>query len=307
MGLFGYGKGDYDKNTAIFKNRLNGLMMDLSRFGSGEYGLSGVLTELMMTLERTSYPKGKSKDQEAIDARISKLIDSLQTDLQKKNAASFSEHASMLADAVGDSRKFAKERYTPDELLAQEGMANCKGQIGDAITQKAAIEEKKQALLSKAKKLIAEGKQAEAQRLNIEYNACIQNEKVVDKRITAFSAQYNAFLKVSGARENGKLADELDANKLINGSLADFDKELRQNNMKLEKSLTRITDVESIVDTYETDVTDAFSGLNTGANIFDLAEKALANDMAKTVQDTPVNVSEESIEDDFMKALNNYK
>lgn len=307
MGLFGYGKGDYEKNTTAFKNRVNGLLMDLSRFGEQEFGISGVLFGIMNNLDKITYPKGKGKEQEAVDARISKLIDSMQQDLQKKNAASFSEHARMLADAIDNSRRYGKEADTPEQIQAQEGMANCKGQIGDAINEKAIIERKKEELLKRAKKLLSEGKQAEAQKLNIEYNACVQNEKIADKKITAFSAQYNAFLKIASARANGILADQLDANKLINGSLADFDKELRTANMKLEKALGNIKEVGNIVDNYETDAMDSMQGLDMGANLMDLAENSIANDMKNSVSDANVDVSATDEADDFMKMLNNMK
>lgn len=306
MGLFGYGKGDYDKNTAVFKNRVNGLMMELSRFGENEFGLSGVLVAIMGNLDKTPYVKAKGKEQEAIDARINKVLDSLQKDLQKKNAASFSEHARMLASAVDDSRRYGQESFTAEELEAQEGMANCKGQIGDALDQKSVIEKQKEALLKRAKKLLADGKKAEAQKLNIEYNACVQNEKIAEKKITAFSAQYNAFLKIAGARANGKLADELDANKLINGSLADFDKELRAMNMKLEKSLNNIKEVDDIVNNYETDTTDMFAGLDSGASIIDLAENDMAMDMGKSVANASVDVADDD-QDEFMRMLNEQK
>ena len=63
MGLFGYGKGDYEKNTTTFKNRVNGLLMDISRFGEQEFGISGVLFGIMNNLDSISYPKGKGKEQ----------------------------------------------------------------------------------------------------------------------------------------------------------------------------------------------------------------------------------------------------
>ena len=307
MGLFGYSEKDYVKNSGVFKQRINKLLPELSRFGDQDIGLGGVLYNIMASLDGISYPKGKSKEQEAVDNRISKIISNLEQDLQKKNAASFSEHANLLWVAIDDCRRYGKEAFTADEIYAQEGMATCKGQIGDAINQKAAIEKQKAALLKKAKKLVEEGRKAEAQKLNIEYNACLQNEKIADKRITAFSAQYNGFLKVAGARANGQIGVELDANSIIRCSPAEFQKELREGNKKLEKAINTINEVGGIADEFEEEANQGFASLDTGASLTNIVENDLTNEFGSSVDNAKVDASEDVEMDDFMKMLNDMK
>lgn len=305
MGLFGYGKGDFEKNTGVFKQRVNNLLFDLHRLGNQEYGIGSVLNAIIKTLDNVKYTKHNGKAQDAIDERISKLIDSLEKDLQKKNAGSFSEHMRMLGEAVDDCRRYGEEAYTADELQAQESMATVKGYICDALNNKGEVDKSKQELLKKAKKLLTEGKKAEAQKLELEFNACVAKEEQLNERITAFSTQYNALLKVSKIKERGQLAVEMDAVKLIQGSEADFAREIQKANVALERQMERTGNIINMVDEADKDINDTLKTANTGSSSFmTLIETDMATGLKKSVDTATVEDSSESTSE-FEQMLKN--
>ena len=305
MGLFGYGKGDFEKNTGIFKKRVNDLLFNMHRLGDQEYGIGPVLNLIIHTLDDVKYKKQNNKAQDAIDERISKLIDSLEQDLQKKNAGSFSEHMRMLGEAVDDCRRYGQEAYTADELQAQESMATVKGYICDALNNKGEVDKAKETLLKKAKKLLSEGKKAEAQKLELEYNACVAKEERLNERITAFSTQYNALLKVSKIKERGQLASEMDAVKIIQGSEADFAREIQKANVALEEQMERTNTIINMVDEADKDISDTFKTADTGSGSFmSIVENNMASDVQNSVDTAKIEDSSVSTSD-FEQMLKN--
>ena len=79
MGLFGYGKSDYDKNTGAMKTRLERLVNDVYEMGADATNVGKTITRIILKLESVGFTKG-GKDAEAVDSYISKLITAMEQD-----------------------------------------------------------------------------------------------------------------------------------------------------------------------------------------------------------------------------------
>jgi len=304
MGLFGYGKGDFEKNTGVFKQRVNNLLFSMNRLNNAQaYGIGPALNGIIFTLDEVKYTKKNGKEQNAIDERMFKLIDSMERDLQKKNAGSFSEHMRMLGEAVDDSRRYGQEAYTADELQAQEKMAIEKGHICDALNQKGEIDKQKELIVKRIKKLLVEGKKAEVQKLELEFQAYKSKEATLNESITAHCANYNLALQVGQIKERSKLTAELKANKIVENPAA-FARETERVNLALAEQLGVITESQTIAtEALNADV--GFSNLNTGTGeATALAESELAREASETINGASYEGVNGAMDPDLLKELN---
>ena len=195
MGLFGYGKGDYNKNTEQFKAELLNFMME----GVG-VEVARIINATITNLENNNYPeKCNNKALKAIDERIKKIIGLMKKDIQNKKAELLSAHASMLASAVADSRKFGKELLTPQELEAEEITAECKAQLFEILTVKEQNNAKMAELLEQAKR-----SPDKIERIKVEYNEIATRTANIDKQISVITTRHNTNIQILNARDIGK-------------------------------------------------------------------------------------------------------
>ncbi len=154
MGLFGYNQTDYAKNSAKFNDKLKNILECASMNKMGP-DANSIINVIMANIDRdSSYPKeAKSKDVEAIDARINGLLDEMLKDVQKASLARLCSHATMALNAVTRARRFGSEYLTPQEIKAEQVMGECKALIRDALREKGAIVEKQEALMKKSERL----------------------------------------------------------------------------------------------------------------------------------------------------------
>ena len=99
MGLFGYGKGTYIKNTKRFKRRITDFLYGLTR----EYhALTGHLNSALFALdENTEYGRfAKPKCLDAVDKRILKYFDCMERAYAAKDQPRVRAYAELLAKAT---------------------------------------------------------------------------------------------------------------------------------------------------------------------------------------------------------------
>lgn len=299
MGLFGYNQKDYAKNTELFKSRI----YDLMERSANQFGVGQVLNNAMLQLERLPYPqKGKGKDIENIDARINGILNIMMDDIQHKRFAYFSEHASMLISAVVDSRQYGKELYTPEELDAQEKMAQCKGEIFDALDKKGQLAAEKQKLVEKGKKLSGPTQQAEMAKLNMSFNLLSREEQTLDQTVAMFTKRHNSFVEIVNARKVGREVHKLQSAKLP--SLKDFTKEMAE----INKAIAIETQIdEDITETAKQGMAGINETLGGGAPandaFYSIVAASKAQDASEAVDNAQVD-SSSGMNPEFLKMLN---
>lgn len=139
MGLFGYNKKKFDKNTALFKGEL----LEIAPRAVGNFAICKLLDSICMELDAEYPTKAAPKELEAIDKRIQTLIEKIREAIESKEFAIAREYADMLWSAVIDARADGKERYTPEVLQLLEERACLHGKINELLLRHAAIEKER--------------------------------------------------------------------------------------------------------------------------------------------------------------------
>ena len=66
--IFGFNEKAYNKNTEIFKQRLNDIYTNLATRGINSYEIGNAITSVISVLDWHGFPKGK-------DTRTQKMVD----------------------------------------------------------------------------------------------------------------------------------------------------------------------------------------------------------------------------------------
>ncbi|MBE6555149.1 MAG: hypothetical protein E7663_02785 [Ruminococcaceae bacterium] len=245
MGLFGYNAKDYAKNTEIMKQKIQDLWQRAMQYP----GVGTALNTAMIKMQE--FPKGADgKQLEQIDARIFKLIDQMMTDVQQESAGKLSAHANMLMAAVTKSRNYGKEAYPPEQLKAQEMMAECNANIEENLTQKEKIAKEMEAIINRAKKIQAENpNSAELQRLQLKYAQFNKEKDRIEQNLQLWVKQYNNTVRQLKVMEDGSVYDEISATNLQ--TPAQFAHMVEQVSVKLNKIVEDQTAIDDIASGYE--------------------------------------------------------
>ena len=248
MALFGFGGYNaktYAKNTDLLKARLGDLMMKTMSFR----GVGTTLNTAMIKL--TEYPAGaNNKHLEAIDARIFQLIDKMMQDIQTESAGKLSGHANMLLTAITKSRAYGQEAYPPEQLKAQEMMAECNANIEEHLVKKESIAREMEAIKNKAKKIAAENPNAiELQRMQLKYAELNKELKRVEQNLQLWVTQYNNTVSQLKVMEDGAIYTEISATDLQ--THAQFAHHVEQVSAQLNKLVETQSGIADIASGYE--------------------------------------------------------
>ena len=229
MGLFGYNEKDYNKNTEIFKDRLNNIMDGLMDRDLNTLGVGKCITNITMLIDRVKYCKGK--DMERVDAEISKLLDAMESDAMKKRVSSILMRADLLCREIDESRRYGKNAFTDAERQAENTRAESLGHIHDSLDQLDAIEKRQKKLIDSA----AGASDSQQQKLELEYNALEQQKKSLNQQVKMWTSRYNTATEVIAARQTAGAVGELEMAQV--GNLKDFEKEMAKASKKLEEQI----------------------------------------------------------------------
>ena len=254
MGLFGYNEKDYNKNSAIFKSRLQNIMEGLMDRDLNALGVGKCLTNLTVLIDRINYCKGK--EMESVDQYISTIISDMESDAMKKRVSSILMRAEVLRRELDESRRYGKNALNEEERQAERTRAESLGHIHDALDQLDAIEKRQKKLIDMA----ASASDSQQQKLELEYNDLEQQKKSLNQQVKMWTSRYNTATKVIQARHTAGSIKELEMAQV--GDLHKFEKEMAQATRQLEKQIEIDSNFGSTAD----DATSAFDNiLETGA------------------------------------------
>ena len=183
MGLFGYNKKDFNKNSGKIAKQLTDLLTKVE----GKTGVEALLNKAILAVREMEYPKdakGKKggKQIEQIDERIFGLIEKLHEDLRQGKIFVMEEHTAMVFDAITKSRKYGREEFSPIKLRYKETFAQLNGDIKDTIKQKSEHEDELKRIENKSADLPEDSVEFEA--LEIQYERIEHNIAFLDKRLS---------------------------------------------------------------------------------------------------------------------------
>ena len=257
MGLFGYNEKTYAKNSEAIKTRVQDLM---ERAAYAKIPGAGIALNTAL-LYMTDYPVGADKKQlEGIDTRIFKLLETLMNDLQQKKNGGFSAHANMLMTAIASSRFYGKEAFAPEQLHAQETMANCNAEIEEKLFQKERIVKEMAEIVEKGKRITAENPNSVAlQRLQLQYKTLDTEKKNTEQGLQLWVTQYNNAVAQFNVMQDIKTYKEITAAEVQ--TPAQFAKMAEDAARQLSQVVSRQHEVIDIADEYGKTKDEAIGGV----------------------------------------------
>lgn len=273
MGLFGYNEKDYNKNTGILANRMTALA-DNVPWGD----VKRLLNAVILQIGTYPYTKTDGKAQKAIDDRIAALIQTMTDDFQQGKQSRCLEHGTMLLSAVVDSRRFGKERYDAQDLATKEKMAQCGGELKDALDKATAIEKKMAEVKRQAMKLqpgTAEYKKlgADYTRLQTQYNLALQAANRLEKQFKNLEQE----LKLNETDETTKIIASIGVTPA---------KDLAKRAAKTAEDLGKEQANNEAYDEIGSDIDEALGGVTSNSGLGDALGAALESDRQKAAYDS---------------------
>lgn len=195
-----YKEKTFKQNTRLFKDRLQKIMFDENIPSETRKKLPYVLNALELLSE---YPKGADAEaMEAIDARISSLLDKMNADIAElslskisggaKNSAMLTQHADMLLQATVAFRQYGTKRLSDDDLKDQDSLAEITADIADSNAQLGALDTRMDELVQKAAKCEGPSAVAEKNRYKSEWNSLKVKRGTLERSIGMLNARKTA-------------------------------------------------------------------------------------------------------------------
>ncbi len=210
MGLFGYGRKDFERNGVRMQTEIAALKEQIAKLGEGK-GIDKALAVSERMLLEVEYPKGANgKELEAIDARIFALLKKIGDDLQNKKFELASTHAKMLHDAIAKSRKFGRECFSEEQLRTEEVLAETRERLRELLREREKLFARMKEIEHEADRLEENDPRFEA--LEKEYNGLETKREEIDRDMEFCIARYNSNVKLFNQYVRRVAYEELPAN-----------------------------------------------------------------------------------------------
>lgn len=301
MGLFGYGKTDFDKNTGSMKGRLERLVSDVYEMGSDATNVGKTITKIILKLESVGFSKG-GKEAETVDAYISKVIGDMEQDAMKGNTPALIARAENLYNEINQSRRFGKNAFTNDERQAEDVRATALGNINNSLNKLAEIEKKKEQLLNAGAKT---NSPAERQKLGLMYNSLVAEEKSTNQAVQMWTTRYNSAIQVINARRTSGQIQELTTAQVVD--VRSFQKEMDRANQLLQREMEKDNEITNIANDFSNAFDESLGGVASQSSGWDaLVENRRNENLMNDFGAAPVGESTVQESDPFSQALNNF-
>lgn len=217
MGLFGFGgysKKTFDKNTALFKERLTELWNELLNFGDKNpihAGVCKTISEIMRKIDTQTYP-GKSGDLKKIDEEILKNIDDMMDDVAEGRISGVKIRADLLSDDIRKSRKTAVNKVTDEQRQAIAASATALGAMNAIYAEQDAIRERQRSF---AKKILETSSESQKKQYTNEINSLEIKSEANKRTLSKWIDNYNNALTVISSMDMSKNLMEINKNKAV--------------------------------------------------------------------------------------------
>ena len=294
MGLFGYNKKQFAKNTALMKDDVQEKMKKVYSIGD-PMNVGALLNTVVLILGKENYPaKAGGKTMEAIDARVFGLLEKIDADLQAKNLAKAYEHCLIVIGTLESERAFGKTVRSAEDMQLLEDMAEFKGQICNALDEKGKLSAKKDSLIAKARGT----DKATQLKIKLEYDRLAKEERSCDAIVNMNVSRYNAALEVANTRKIGTAARQIESHQLV--SPKEFAREAAKYSEIIEREHAKDTEIVGIGADFMSGVDESLSDTPSSTEFFDRLNESESGSVAGAIDN-----SEAGADDDFWKELGN--
>jgi hypothetical protein len=211
MGLFGYNKRDFEKNTETFKSRLEEIMKSTDEISNlAKYGFYRSLADCKRMLDEFRYNEN-GKDYKTIDKEINNIFGNIEEALAKKNWCYASGHMELLRDEIDYSRRYGKNVFSDAERKAKWRKTVIFAKITEITDRKEAIANQEREIFQNASKSSVE----EMEKYKSEYDALCSEKEILTEELKQCEELYKAQVSYMNAMENQKFFSDLDPVKLF--------------------------------------------------------------------------------------------
>lgn len=191
MGLFGYNKRDFEKNTQKFKDHINKIAQLCSVGSIDKTGeLQKLLVKSSAILERGTYQDG-SREYQKIDEEIDELLGLIENAVSSQEWHLASSVASFLFETIDLCRAYGKICDTDKERKIKRVNAELLGKIGDLNEKKNEITSRQRKVASYAASLPHESRE----KYCLEYSSLENEKKAITELVERYISMYNTNTK----------------------------------------------------------------------------------------------------------------
>ena len=225
MGLFGYNKRDFEKNTEKFKKRIENIVALAPDFtknftGDKRSKFMGYLIRCANDLTIITYNE-QGSDYEVIDKEINNILANIEEALSKKEGGSAVGYAELLYDEIDCCRRYGKNVFSNEEREAKWRKTVIVSKIADIIDRKEELAKRKEKILGVALKSSEEM----MEKYKVEYDVLCSEEENLVQQLEQYHDLYKSHIAYMNALESKKITDKFNPDKLF-GKIEDVKKEL---------------------------------------------------------------------------------
>lgn len=255
MGLFGYGKKDFERNTRLFIDRLQKIYdscADPDYMGRIQDPTAlDVRTNCRTMVNKATrmfhaYPEDASgKEIQRVDERVSYLIGLMERDVREKNVTMLTMHAGILFETLDTARRFGKEDKTPEQLKAEEIVAESLAQTREYLGKIIEVSDKQKTLEEEAQNYSDEDPRFSV--IDQEYTRLEEELKKYRAYLAEAQANYRENQSMLDLDEDEKEGDRLKAVK----TPQEVDRQIMRLNQKRERRAAAREAVHSSISDYK--------------------------------------------------------
>ena len=208
MGLFGYNKRDFEKNTEKFRLRINNIVANSIGDSSACHDFKKKMVSISVMLEGYTYNE-YSKDYSFIDGEITKILDKIEGIVSKKEWNAAKAISELLYEDVDSCRRLGKNIFSEEKRKNKFQLAVISGKIQDTLDKMRDISMHMEKIVKDA---LATSKNDIRQKYEVEYNALNAQLEELDKKIDHYETTYKSILIYDNALEIKKFYREFDDN-----------------------------------------------------------------------------------------------
>ena len=239
MGLFGYNKRDFEKNTEKFKKRIENIMTLGPYLGEKNRLLIKLLNGCVKDLTIITYNEHGS-DYEVIDKEINNILGNIEEALSKKEGGSAVGYAELLWDEIDCCRRYGKNAFSDTDRKAKLRKTVIISKLSDISQKREAISNQKEEIF----KIALKSSDEMNKRYEVEYDALCREEENLSEQFRQCQELYKTHIAYMNAIESKKLADEINPDVLF-GKVEDFRKELEASRSYIPSGFENIVDARA--------------------------------------------------------------
>ena len=306
FGLFGYNERTYDKNTGLYKQRLNSLYDNLTKRNLNTFEVGNAITSVISVLDWYEFPSGQDpRNQKMVDDYLSELIGKIEMSAQQQNTAKLVLQLKMLNELIGNSRSYGKLSRTPADLHAQEILNDCLGELNQVGYQKEQIRVEKERILDECELLDKMGEKHKIPPLKNQYMQLESKEKTLARKENELSKTYQYNCDALANAEDRDFYAKLGAGGFVAVSPKEVGKLVQEISTAIDKNNAAVMTGMDILNDFDKDYKANAGSLSSNSDFESALENRKAKGAMNNINGANYTPQETAGVDSFEEALRN--